>query len=99
MADKAAEKALQSIENEDEFEEFEIEGTTCAVLICHCVSGVPGSFPDQRTPITLSRTCADWDESQEDPANVQLWEQDWDDDNVDEDFAQKLRAELAKNSS
>ncbi|KAK2076167.1 hypothetical protein QBZ16_001099 [Prototheca wickerhamii] len=66
MADKTTEKALQSIENEDEFEEFEIE---------------------------------DWDESQEDPANGQLWEQDWDDDNVDEDFAQKLRAELAKSSS
>lgn len=26
MADKTTEKALQSIENEDEFEEFEMEG-------------------------------------------------------------------------
>ncbi|KFM26856.1 hypothetical protein F751_4917 [Auxenochlorella protothecoides] len=54
--------ALQNIENEDEFEEFEVE---------------------------------EWDESKEDPANSCLWEQDWDDDDINNNFAERLKAELA----
>ena len=38
--------------------------------------------------------CADWDARQEDPKNQQLWEQDWDDDNTNDDFSQRLKAEL-----
>ncbi|KAL6784373.1 RPN15 [Auxenochlorella protothecoides x Auxenochlorella symbiontica] len=58
--------ALQNIENEDEFEEFEVE---------------------------------EWDESKEDPANSCLWEQDWDDDDINNNFAERLKAELAKSAS
>lgn len=28
--------------------------------------------------------------------NASLWERDWDDDNVDDDFAARLKEELAK---
>lgn len=38
----------------------------------------------------------DWDAKQEDPQRQELWEQDWDDDNLEDDFSQKLKAELAK---
>lgn len=42
---------------------------------------------------------ADWDARQEDPANQRLWEQDWDDDNTNDDFSQRLKAELAKQAA
>ncbi|PRW60902.1 26S proteasome complex subunit DSS1 [Chlorella sorokiniana] len=38
----------------------------------------------------------DWDARQEDPKNQALWEQDWDDDNINDDFSHRLKAELAK---
>ncbi|KAL4459201.1 hypothetical protein ABPG75_014080 [Micractinium tetrahymenae] len=38
----------------------------------------------------------DWDASAEDPANAALWEQDWDDDNIQDDFSQRLKAELQR---
>lgn len=38
----------------------------------------------------------DWDARQEDPKNQALWEQDWDDDNINDDFSQRLKAELVK---
>lgn len=39
---------------------------------------------------------ADWDARQEDPQSQALWEQDWDDDSTQDDFSQRLKAELAK---
>ena len=39
---------------------------------------------------------ADWDASAEDPTVEQLWEEDWDDADVSDDFAQRLKEELAK---
>ncbi len=39
---------------------------------------------------------ADWDASAEDPQNAALWEQDWDDDNIQDDFSQRLKAELQR---
>lgn len=53
----------------------------------------------------LTTTClltvylADWDQKQEDPQKQQLWEQDWDDDNLADDFSQRLKNELAKRQS
>ncbi|EFN53521.1 hypothetical protein CHLNCDRAFT_136604 [Chlorella variabilis] len=38
----------------------------------------------------------DWDSRQEDPKNQHLWEQDWDDDNIADDFSQRLKAELVR---
>ena len=35
--------------------------------------------------------CADWGEEEEDQADKQLWEDNWDDDNVEDDFSVQLR--------
>lgn len=39
----------------------------------------------------------DWKEDQENADDLHVWEDDWDDDNVEDDFSQQLRAELQKN--
>ena len=36
----------------------------------------------------------DWDIRQEDQTDIQVWEDSWDDDNTDSDFANHLRSEL-----
>ncbi len=41
----------------------------------------------------------DWHADEEDKEDKQLWEDDWDDDAVDDDFAKQLRAELEKTST
>lgn len=33
----------------------------------------------------------DWDESAENKLDVEQWEADWDDDNLDDDFSKRLR--------
>jgi len=38
---------------------------------------------------------AEWDRKEEDPENEELWEQDWDDDAVNDDFSQKLKAMIS----
>ncbi|KAL3162596.1 26S proteasome complex subunit SEM1 [Trebouxia sp. C0009 RCD-2024] len=40
----------------------------------------------------------DWREEDEDPAKAELWEADWDDTSVSDNFSQQLRAELQKHS-
>ena len=39
---------------------------------------------------------ADWTEQQEDPKNAGLWERDWDDDSLSDDFSKSLREQLSK---
>ena len=36
----------------------------------------------------------DWDIRKEDQTDIQMWEDCWDDDNTDSDFANHLRSEL-----
>ena len=38
----------------------------------------------------------DWNEADEDQKDRDLWEDNWDDDNVEDDFSVQLRAELEK---
>ncbi|DBB18379.1 TPA: 26S proteasome complex subunit SEM1 [Trebouxia sp. C0006] len=52
---------VKPMEDDDEFEEFDVEG---------------------------------WKEEDEDPAKAELWEADWDDTSVSDNFAQQLRTEL-----
>lgn len=40
----------------------------------------------------------DWTGADEDQGDVNVWEDNWDDDNVEDDFSQQLRAELEKQS-
>lgn len=39
-------------------------------------------------------TFSDWTGNQEDEDEVNVWEDNWDDDNVEDDFNQQLRAQL-----
>ncbi|PSC73955.1 26S proteasome complex subunit DSS1 [Micractinium conductrix] len=41
----------------------------------------------------------DWDARAEEPQNAALWEQDWDDDNIEDDFSQRLKAELQRQAA
>ncbi|KAG8045345.1 hypothetical protein GUJ93_ZPchr0008g12091 [Zizania palustris] len=41
----------------------------------------------------------EWDEKEEGNEAVQQWEDDWDDDDVNDDFSLQLRKELESNSS
>lgn len=38
----------------------------------------------------------DWDERQEDPKNAELWDNSWDNDRLDDNFARQLREQLAQ---
>ncbi|KAK2187351.1 hypothetical protein NP493_168g00061 [Ridgeia piscesae] len=38
----------------------------------------------------------DWTGAEEDDTDVNVWEDNWDDDDVEEDFSQQLRRELEK---
>jgi 26 proteasome complex subunit DSS1 len=38
----------------------------------------------------------DWTEQDEDHSDAQLWIENWDDDNLDDDFSKQLRQEIAK---
>ncbi|XP_055931055.1 26S proteasome complex subunit SEM1-like [Argiope bruennichi] len=38
----------------------------------------------------------DWTAKEEDEQDINVWEDNWDDDNVEDDFSNQLRAELEK---
>ncbi|KAJ2354294.1 26S proteasome complex subunit [Coemansia sp. RSA 2618] len=38
----------------------------------------------------------DWGENEEDKDDINLWEDNWDDDDLEDDFSKQLRVELAK---
>ncbi|KAI8575198.1 hypothetical protein K450DRAFT_262854 [Umbelopsis ramanniana AG] len=40
----------------------------------------------------------DWEETEEDTEDAHFWEDNWDDDDVEDDFSKQLRAELSKGS-
>ncbi|CAB3376859.1 Hypothetical predicted protein [Cloeon dipterum] len=39
---------------------------------------------------------SDWTGKDEDDQDVNVWEDNWDDDNVEDDFSKQLKAELEK---
>ncbi len=39
---------------------------------------------------------AEWTKEQQDDEDKRLWAEDWDDDDVDDEFARQLRSELTK---
>ncbi|XP_072020902.1 26S proteasome complex subunit SEM1-like [Amphiura filiformis] len=38
----------------------------------------------------------EWEGGEEDPTDTNVWEDNWDDDNVEDDFSNQLKAELEK---
>ena len=73
-------------------DEQEIASQRPQACSCHSTCLLSATPPSACLP-------ADWDARQEDPANQRLWEQDWDDDNTNDDFSQRLKAELAKQAA
>lgn len=83
--EKTAKGDLGLLEEDDEFEEFPAEGTQDFVKLLKCVS-VYHKF------VTL----LDFNAVQEDEDDVNVWEDNWDDDNVEDDFNVQLKAHLEK---
>ena len=72
-------KTEQSLfEEDDEFEEFPTEGILLLLVIpisAHWVNHVP----------------LEWEVLGEESGEKQLWEENWDDDDVEDDFSRQLR--------
>ena len=51
-------------------------------------------MPCQRRSLMLP--AAEWTSEEEDKEDIQQWEEDWDDNDVSDDFTRQLRAELEK---
>lgn len=86
MADKDKAKVdLGLLEEDDEFEEFPAEGEWRYKQKSEdSVSDSSGRFPDWAGT------------KEEDEEELSVWEDNWDDDNVEDDFNQQLRAQLEK---
>ena len=67
-----------------------------------CAAPCPALFqpalfhPSPVLPLTTAPRPADWNEAEEEQKDRDLWEDNWDDDNVEDDFSVQLRAELEK---
>ena len=44
--------------------------------------------------LLYSHCIADWTSRDEDPSDVNVWEDNWDDDTVEDDFSVQLKSEL-----
>ena len=77
----------KALEEDDEFEEFEDKGVLIGSRWLLAESGQLSS---------MSRYCADWDDSQTLPSNPALWEADWDDTSGNDNFAAQLQEQLQK---
>ncbi|MCJ1400167.1 hypothetical protein MMC11_003371 [Xylographa trunciseda] len=87
---KDIQKPTAALEEDDEFEDFPVEGESGSaavvwLVVCYL-----------RTNETLR--CLDWpQEDAEVPGgNTHLWEESWDDDDTSEDFSKQLKEELEK---
>ncbi len=73
----------QVVEEDDEFEEFENEGDLALA---------PNITFIQSTPVAHSTLqIVEWKEDEEDEEDVKQWEDDWDDEELDDDFSKQLR--------
>lgn len=73
---------LGLLEEDDEFEEFPAEGT------------YKSNMYFQLNSIVCFLCPPDWTSTQEAEDEVNVWEDNWDDDNVEDDFNLQLRAQL-----
>ena len=64
---------LGVLEEDDEFEEFQVEGTSC-----------------RHNAVSLQYI--DWGANEEDREDVHQWDDNWDDDDIGDDFSQQLRS-------
>ncbi|BAA90391.1 hypothetical protein [Oryza sativa Japonica Group] len=88
-ADAKAEAAkMDLLEDDDEFEEFEIDQGwgKRRRFAAGCVRG---------RDLRFGRVgLVEWDDKEDGDEAIQQWEDDWDDDDVNDDFSLQLRKEL-----
>ncbi len=88
---------LSVLEEDDEFEEFAVQGE-------HATTALRGNARFERLLAETPPTSLDWDDSQTDLAHLggvapgaaksegdKLWEDNWDDDDIEEEFSVQLR--------
>ena len=63
------------LEDDDDFEEFPTEGRLSSRVVIY-----------EESDVTI-----DWTAADEDAEDTQMWEDNWDDDNVEDDFSTQLR--------
>lgn len=86
MADKDKAKVdLGLLEEDDEFEEFPAEGLKFTLIY---------DVNHKQTEIVNFFDPPDWTGTKENEDELNVWEDNWDDDNVEDDFSQQLRAQL-----
>lgn len=104
-AEKRAAPTHTALEEDDEFEEFPVQGLSLSILLR--IAGAHYSLP---VLICTCRWClnrmhaSDWDDSATELAHLggaapsaaksggnKLWEQNWDDDDVEDNFSRNLR--------
>lgn len=71
---------LGVLEEDDEFEEFPVEGKYLRVMCMNC---------------KICNDCfvsiKDWKDKDKDEQDISVWEDNWEDDNVEDDFNKQLR--------
>ena len=79
-------KPAAQLEEDDEFEDFPVEGT-------HPLSAYKYNFSEHGLLKSHADDLPDWteEETQIPGGNAHLWEESWDDDDTNEDFAVQLR--------
>ncbi|KAF2463161.1 uncharacterized protein BDR25DRAFT_347379 [Lindgomyces ingoldianus] len=87
-AAKDAQKPAAQLEEDDEFEDFPVEGNPSLAV----------QFKLGASRMNTYCAMSDWpeEETQLPGGNAHLWEESWDDDDTNEDFAVQLREELKK---
>lgn len=78
MTDNKAKLDLGLLEEDDEFEEFPVEGNIKV-----------NSSPKDLLKFVFFPL--DWQDKDKDNADISVWEDNWEDDNVEDDFNKQLR--------
>lgn len=96
MADKDKDKNNQlnlgCLEEDDEFEEFPVEGLYQNRQIHHESSLLRLAYIELISKFSFLPL--EWADGKENEDEVNVWEDNWDDDNVEDDFNNQLRAQL-----
>ncbi|KAH7131602.1 hypothetical protein B0J13DRAFT_107076 [Dactylonectria estremocensis] len=100
-AEQKPEQKPTALGEDDEFEDFPVDGTTSLSFPCHHTTG-----PAQLSLVTAppfhqaNALHLDWPEDQTEAAQgsdpKHLWEESWDDDDTTDDFSAQLKEELKK---
>jgi len=82
VTNKVTKNEQALLEDDDDFEEFPTEGNH-RIAITKCCVHVNKMLP-----------LVEWATAEEDAEDTQMWEDNWDDDNVEDDFSTQLRYDV-----